>query len=154
MLDTTPSFTPDQIDDARDKIQCGARLDSGEICTADPYTCYQTGYYLSWRCEGCAAKLNEYRPTPNVHRPIEALTGEALPQLKCGAKTKGGGVCDYPPAVHPITGFYISWRCRIHGGASTGPKVDSYGRRRPKNPFAGWDKEDIRAYKEAMDKDD
>jgi hypothetical protein len=40
---------------------------------------------------------------------------------RCGAKTRNGGKCRAPAMLSPKSGLYT--RCRMHGGASTGPRT-------------------------------
>lgn len=40
---------------------------------------------------------------------------------ECGAKTRAGALCMEPAMRNPKTGRCI--RCRVHGGASTGPRT-------------------------------
>jgi len=44
---------------------------------------------------------------------------------RCGARTRTGERCLESPATHPRhPGYYVpSGRCRLHGGASTGPRT-------------------------------
>lgn len=44
---------------------------------------------------------------------------------RCGARTRTGERCSESPAPHPRrAGYYVpSGRCRLHGGASTGPRT-------------------------------
>ncbi|MFJ7883549.1 HGGxSTG domain-containing protein [Pseudomonas sp. NPDC096917] len=55
-----------------------------------------------------------YQPSKSTPFPDE------LRSLTCGAKTRAGTLCKRRD-------LYISGRCRLHGGPSTGPKRASLG---------------------------
>src|SRR5580700_8061703 len=48
-------------------------------------------------------------------------TGDPSTAPRCGAKARNGTRCRAPAMRNPKTGLYT--RCRIHGGASTGPQT-------------------------------
>lgn len=48
-------------------------------------------------------------------------TGDPSQAPRCGAKTRNGQKCRAPAMRSPKTGRYT--RCRMHGGASTGPQT-------------------------------
>src|SRR5882672_2559782 len=47
------------------------------------------------------------------------LAGDPTSAPRCGAKSRSGEKCHAPAMRNPKTGQYT--RCRMHGGASTGP---------------------------------
>lgn len=47
--------------------------------------------------------------------------GDPSTAPRCGARTRNGGACRAPAMQNPKTGRYT--RCRMHGGASTGPRT-------------------------------
>src|SRR5438128_10882132 len=47
--------------------------------------------------------------------------GDPSTAPRCGAKTRSGKKCRAPAMRNPKTG--LSTRCRMHGGASTGPQT-------------------------------
>lgn len=47
--------------------------------------------------------------------------GDPSTAQRCGARTRSGGVCQAPAMVNPRTGKRL--RCRLHGGASSGPRT-------------------------------
>jgi hypothetical protein len=57
-----------------------------------------------WRDRGCGHPPPEFPPFP-----------EELRALACGARTRKGTPCKR-------TDIYLSGRCKLHGGLSTGPK--------------------------------
>jgi hypothetical protein len=61
-------------------------------------------WFENWRQMGC--------PRPP---PPRAAFPEELRGLTCGAKTRAGTRCKRRD-------LYISGRCKLHGGLSTGPK--------------------------------
>ena len=54
----------------------------------------------------------------NVKIGIEWRFGADWPGQRCGAKTRKGTACQRPANKK-------NGRCRLHGGASTGPKTDA-----------------------------
>jgi hypothetical protein len=54
----------------------------------------------------------------NVKIGIEWRFGDDWPGQRCGAKTRKGTACQRPANKK-------NGRCRLHGGASTGPKTDA-----------------------------
>jgi len=54
----------------------------------------------------------------NVKIGIEWRFGADWPGQRCGAKTRKGTACQRPASKK-------NGRCRLHGGASTGPKTDA-----------------------------
>ena len=91
------------------------------------------------RLARCRCWVNRINPLPQVtkimyeHNPMEEPTTKPR---RCGAKTRSGAPC----AKYPIAG---KRRCRLHGGASTGPKT-AEGRARiaaantKHGRFVGW----------------
>ena len=47
--------------------------------------------------------------------------GDPASAPRCDAKTRNGGTCRAPGRLSPKSGLYT--RCRMHGGASTGPRT-------------------------------
>ena len=54
-----------------------------------------------------------------VHAPANRFDLSALPV--CGAKTRSGGLCEHKGNIR-------KGRCKRHGGASTGPTIQTYGK--------------------------
>jgi hypothetical protein len=52
---------------------------------------------------------------------FRGLPGDPSKAPRCGAKTRKGTPCRSPAMVNPQTGKRI--RCRMHGGACTGPRT-------------------------------
>ena len=48
-------------------------------------------------------------------------SGDPSTAPRCGARTRVGRGCRAPAMVNPVTGNRV--RCRMHGGASTGPRT-------------------------------
>ena len=71
-------------------------------------------------CLGCIGRPCRLMMSIGLDESGEALPKELLPS--CGAKTRSGSLCELP--VHPGKS-----KCRLHGGASTGPKT-AEGRQR------------------------
>jgi hypothetical protein len=57
---------------------------------------------------------------------LEFLAGTVWPKwgLPCGARTRSGSPCQGLPVHDPQTGKPRNGRCRMHGGASTGPTTE------------------------------
>ena len=72
------------------------------------------------------AFIGKKRPLQNMIFPPGQLkhgnpAGDPSSAPRCGAKTRNHGTCRSPAMVSSKTGQYT--RCRMHGGASTGPKT-------------------------------
>ncbi|MGY8812730.1 MAG: HGGxSTG domain-containing protein [Pseudomonadales bacterium] len=64
----------------------------------------------------CEARYQEWAERNYCHPYPEPLPfPDALHGLMCGAKTRAGTPCKRRD-------LYLSGRCRLHGGLSTGPK--------------------------------
>ena len=50
-------------------------------------------------------------------------SGDPSKAPRCGAKTRNGAACNAPAMCSAKTGKYT--RCRMHGGASTGPQTEA-----------------------------
>ena len=60
-------------------------------------------------------------PVQASHRTGPSWSGDPSTSPRCGAKTRAGTACRAPAVWSSRAGGYT--RCRMHGGASTGPKT-------------------------------
>jgi len=67
---------------------------------------------------------NDLRPKGRLKHGNPVGDPSAYP--RCGAKTRNGKKCRAPAMRNPQRGQYT--RCRMHGGASTGPRTSTQTR--------------------------
>lgn len=83
--------------------------------------------HTSWTLDGGLNLVTGYDIWSGQIRLWWSRTKRERP--RCGAKCRGGSLCQAPPVWDKRRDRPINGRCRMHGGLSTGPKTEE-GRQR------------------------